>query len=346
MKDDGGAWEIVSPPDAHQAVVEAIKKLGVEPDTAQIAMLPQNYIKLEGRPAQQMLKLMEALEDHDDTQERLVELRRRGDRKSRPRWREDLRDRSRVRPHRLRLRRDGRHPAPPGDLRRAVDARRGRRFPIRLQTIHDGLTALLAAAAPDCVVIENLFHARNVRSALVLGHARGVGGAGRGAGAVCRSSSTRPAEIKLAVAGYGRAEKPQLQHMVKLLLGLDTAPSPHDAADALAVAICHAHSPATPGAAARAGARRRAAIGAGAHVKLASICRGVRRRDRAPLRHAPRKTRAAAGRRRRRRRLRRARAALDVLRRRRAGRARRAPHPHARARGRASALRLRHTRSS
>ncbi len=67
MKDDGSAWEIVSAPDAHPAVVEAVKKLGVEPDSAQIAMLPQNYIKLEGRPAQQMLKLMEALEDHDDT---------------------------------------------------------------------------------------------------------------------------------------------------------------------------------------------------------------------------------------------------------------------------------------
>jgi YebC/PmpR family DNA-binding regulatory protein len=67
MKDDGSAWEIVSAPSAHPAVVDAVKKLGVEPDTAQIAMLPQNYVKLEGRAAQQMLKMMEALEDHDDT---------------------------------------------------------------------------------------------------------------------------------------------------------------------------------------------------------------------------------------------------------------------------------------
>jgi transcriptional/translational regulatory protein YebC/TACO1 len=67
MKDDGSAWEIVSAAATHQAVVEAVKALGVEPSTSQIAMLPQNYIKLEGRPAQQMLKLMEALEDHDDT---------------------------------------------------------------------------------------------------------------------------------------------------------------------------------------------------------------------------------------------------------------------------------------
>jgi YebC/PmpR family DNA-binding regulatory protein len=67
MKDDGSAWEIVSTPDVHPSVVEAVKKLGIEPGTAQIAMLPQNYVKLEGKQAQQMLKLMEALEDHDDT---------------------------------------------------------------------------------------------------------------------------------------------------------------------------------------------------------------------------------------------------------------------------------------
>jgi len=67
MTGDGDLWEVVSTPDAHQAVIDAIKALGVEPDTAQVAMLPQNYIKLEGQQARQMLKLMEALEEHDDT---------------------------------------------------------------------------------------------------------------------------------------------------------------------------------------------------------------------------------------------------------------------------------------
>jgi transcriptional/translational regulatory protein YebC/TACO1 len=67
MRNDGSAWEIVSPPDAHQVVLDAVKALGIEPDTAEIAMIPQNYVKLEGRSAQQMLKLMEALEDNDDT---------------------------------------------------------------------------------------------------------------------------------------------------------------------------------------------------------------------------------------------------------------------------------------
>jgi YebC/PmpR family DNA-binding regulatory protein len=67
MKDDGGAWEILSAPDAHPAVVEKIKSMGIEPDSAEIAMLPTDYVKLEGKTAQQMLKLVDALEDHDDT---------------------------------------------------------------------------------------------------------------------------------------------------------------------------------------------------------------------------------------------------------------------------------------
>jgi YebC/PmpR family DNA-binding regulatory protein len=68
MNDDGSAWEIVSAPDAFEAVRDAVKALGVEPAAAEIAMIPQNYVKLEGKDAQQMLKLMEALDDHDDVQ--------------------------------------------------------------------------------------------------------------------------------------------------------------------------------------------------------------------------------------------------------------------------------------
>ena len=113
-------------------------------------------------------------------------------------------------------------------------------FPERLTAIHAGLAALLVRHRPDCVAVENIFHARNVRSALKLGHARGVALlAAAEAGLPVVEYS--PAEIKRAVVGYGRAEKPQVQQMVKLLLGLDTAPSPHDASDALAVAICHIH---------------------------------------------------------------------------------------------------------
>jgi YebC/PmpR family DNA-binding regulatory protein len=67
MKDDGSAWEVVSTPDSHPAVVEAVKALGVEPASAEIAMVPTDYIKLEGKQAQQMLKLMGALDDNEDT---------------------------------------------------------------------------------------------------------------------------------------------------------------------------------------------------------------------------------------------------------------------------------------
>ena len=68
MNDDGSAWEIVSAPESFEAVRDAIKGLGLEPASAEVAMIPQNYVKLQGKDAQVMLKLMEALDDHDDVQ--------------------------------------------------------------------------------------------------------------------------------------------------------------------------------------------------------------------------------------------------------------------------------------
>jgi YebC/PmpR family DNA-binding regulatory protein len=68
LRDDGDNWEVISTPEAFPAVLEAVKKLGIEPATAKVSMIPQNYVKLEGRAAQQMVKLMEALEEHDDVQ--------------------------------------------------------------------------------------------------------------------------------------------------------------------------------------------------------------------------------------------------------------------------------------
>jgi crossover junction endodeoxyribonuclease RuvC len=114
-------------------------------------------------------------------------------------------------------------------------------FPDKLKHIHTDLVALLDRYRPDCVAVENIFHARNVRSALKLGHARGIALLAASEAGLPVVEYT-PAEIKRAVVGFGRAEKHQIQQMVKLLLGLETAPSPHDAADALAVAICHVHS--------------------------------------------------------------------------------------------------------
>jgi crossover junction endodeoxyribonuclease RuvC len=114
-------------------------------------------------------------------------------------------------------------------------------FPEKLLVIHTRLADAIAKCRPDGVAIESLFHAANARSALKLGHARGVAVlAAVEAGVPVFEYS--PAEIKRAVVGYGRAEKHQVGEMVKLLLGLAAVPSPHDAADALAVAICHIHS--------------------------------------------------------------------------------------------------------
>jgi crossover junction endodeoxyribonuclease RuvC len=123
----------------------------------------------------------------------------------------------------------------------AIVATAGDSFPQRLARIHRELTDHLSTCRPDCVAIENLFHANNARSALKLGHARGVAMlAAIEAG--CEIVEYTPAEVKRAVVGYGRAEKQQVQQMVTLLLGLDTPPKPFDASDALAVAICHLHS--------------------------------------------------------------------------------------------------------
>lgn len=143
-------------------------------------------------------------------------------------------------------------------------------LPQRLQRIHSGLGRLLAQHRPDCVAVENLFHAKNVKSALVLGHARGVAVlAAVEAGVPVVEYS--PAEVKLAVTGYGRAEKVQLQRMVALLLGLERAPSPHDAADAIALALCHAH--ARGGAHPSATGRVPRHLRSWRHVKLADLPR-------------------------------------------------------------------------
>jgi crossover junction endodeoxyribonuclease RuvC len=114
-------------------------------------------------------------------------------------------------------------------------------FPEKLLLIHSRLSSIIDSCRPDCAAIENLFFATNVRSALKLGHARGVAMLAAVEAGLPVFEYT-PAEIKRAVVGYGRAEKPQVQHMIKMMLRLAEAPSPHDAADALAVAVCHIHS--------------------------------------------------------------------------------------------------------
>ena len=123
----------------------------------------------------------------------------------------------------------------------AITTRSAASLPDKLLDIHRRLAALLEDCRPEAVAIESVFHAVNARSALRLGHARGVAMLAAIEAGV-RVFEYSPAAIKRAVVGYGRAEKPQVQQMVKRLLGLSASPSPHDAADALAVAICHVHA--------------------------------------------------------------------------------------------------------
>jgi crossover junction endodeoxyribonuclease RuvC len=108
----------------------------------------------------------------------------------------------------------------------------------RLLALFDALTGLIAEYRPGVVAVEQLFFARNVTTAIVVGQARGVVllAAARAGVSVVEYS---PSEVKHAVVGYGKADKPQMQEMVRLALGLDAVPEPDDAADALAVALCH-----------------------------------------------------------------------------------------------------------
>ena len=112
---------------------------------------------------------------------------------------------------------------------------------LRLRTIHDGIVELIRDLRPDAAAFESLFYATNVQSALKLGHVRGVS-IFAAAAANLPVFEYSPLEVKSAVTGYGRAEKPQVQQMVRALLKLDALPEPYDASDALAVAICHVHT--------------------------------------------------------------------------------------------------------
>jgi crossover junction endodeoxyribonuclease RuvC len=110
---------------------------------------------------------------------------------------------------------------------------------LRLKTIFDGVAGLIAEHAPDAVVLEESFVGVDARTALSVGQARGaVLVAAALAGVECAEYA--PARVKQTVCGYGRAEKAQVQRMVKTILALETLPTPNHAADALAVAICHA----------------------------------------------------------------------------------------------------------
>jgi len=114
-------------------------------------------------------------------------------------------------------------------------------MPVRLSQLFHGLTDVLAGHHPESAAVEKLFFQKNVRTAMNVGQARGVALLAMAEASIPVSDYT-PNEVKQAVAGYGGADKRQVQEMVRTLLNLNEIPQPDDAADALAVAICHLHS--------------------------------------------------------------------------------------------------------
>jgi len=114
-------------------------------------------------------------------------------------------------------------------------------LPQRLRDIHEGVVFLLETHCPDAVAVEELFFSKNVTTGMTVGQARGVMLL-----AVAQADvplfEYKPMQVKLAVTGYGAADKKQVQDMIRMLLGLRVTPKPDDAADALAIAVCHAQS--------------------------------------------------------------------------------------------------------
>ena len=114
-------------------------------------------------------------------------------------------------------------------------------MPARLQVLYNGLTELIHKYKPDDASIEQLFFNSNAKTAILVGEARGVAVLACANGNLNIGEYT-PLQIKQALVGYGRADKKQVQYMVKTMLNLKSVPKPDDTADALAAAICHAHS--------------------------------------------------------------------------------------------------------
>lgn len=123
----------------------------------------------------------------------------------------------------------------------AITTKAHTKIDFRLNDVYDGVCELIHKYKPDAVSIEELFFNTNVKTAITVAHARGVIVL---AAAKCgvETFEYTPLQIKQALTGYGRADKFQMQNMIKIMLKLNAVPKPDDVADALAIAICHAHS--------------------------------------------------------------------------------------------------------
>ena len=114
-------------------------------------------------------------------------------------------------------------------------------MPQRLEYLYDGLCSIIEKYKPDEASIEELYFNNNAKTAIMVGEARGIALLSCAKAGLVINEYT-PLQIKQALVGYGRAEKKQVQQMVKMILALDEVPKPDDTADALAAAVCHAHS--------------------------------------------------------------------------------------------------------
>lgn len=123
----------------------------------------------------------------------------------------------------------------------AITTNAGTQMSNRLIRLYEGLIEIIERYKPDAFAVEELFFNKNIKTALTVGHARGVAVLA-GAKSGLPIYEYTPLQVKQAVVGYGRADKCQVQQMVKILLNLREIPKPDDVADALAVAICHGHS--------------------------------------------------------------------------------------------------------
>jgi crossover junction endodeoxyribonuclease RuvC len=122
-----------------------------------------------------------------------------------------------------------------------IDTEAHTRTELRLKQIYDAMTILIETYKPQAMAIEKLYFNRNVTTAFTVGQARGVMLLAAEEAQLHVAEYT-PLQVKQAVVGYGQAEKHQIQEMVKMLLNLKQIPKPDDAADALAIGICHAHA--------------------------------------------------------------------------------------------------------
>ncbi|MCL6454429.1 MAG: crossover junction endodeoxyribonuclease RuvC [Alicyclobacillus sp.] len=148
-------------------------------------------------------------------------------------------------------------------------------MPRRLQHLYDGLQTLVRVHRPAVMAVEELYFYRNVTTAFAVGQARGVAVLA-GVQANLDYASYTPMQVKQAVTGYGKADKRQVQEMVRVLLGLAERPQPDDTADALAVAIAHAHSAAQTSLASPPGVVREAPALPGGTVRPIRYARGVK----------------------------------------------------------------------